>query len=196
MGQGILLLTIYSLGLAVPFLLGTVLIERLMRHRRGFGPWLPQLERISAVLIIAIGLLMVFNTTAAEIIDRSLAVSTHASLFKQITYALAGGCIGALLYAWGYENLLKYSQPLLVCATVLLALVFVPGIGMKINGARRWLGVGGVAIGQPSECVKVLLPAAYIHWFLQQRGEIDFKAFVKRLAWFAIPLGLIFLAAR
>jgi cytochrome c-type biogenesis protein len=59
MGQGILLLTIYSLGLAVPFLLGTVLIERLMRHRRGFGPWLPRLERISAVLIIAIGLLMV-----------------------------------------------------------------------------------------------------------------------------------------
>jgi cytochrome c-type biogenesis protein len=59
MGQGILLLTIYSLGLAVPFLLGTVLIERFMRHRRGFGPWLPRLERISAVLIIAIGLLMV-----------------------------------------------------------------------------------------------------------------------------------------
>lgn len=59
MGQGVLLLTVYSLGLAVPFLLGTVLIERLMRHRRGFGPWLPRLERISAVLIIAIGLLMV-----------------------------------------------------------------------------------------------------------------------------------------
>lgn len=59
MGQGVLLLTVYSLGLAVPFLLGTVLIERFMRHRRGFGPWLPRLERISAVLIILIGLLMV-----------------------------------------------------------------------------------------------------------------------------------------
>ncbi len=59
MGQGVLLLTVYSLGLAVPFLLGTVLIERFMRHRRGIGPWLPRLERISAVLIIAIGLLMV-----------------------------------------------------------------------------------------------------------------------------------------
>jgi cytochrome c-type biogenesis protein len=58
MGQGVLLLTIYSLGLAVPFLLGTVLIDRFMRHRKGFGPWLPRLERISAVLIIAIGILM------------------------------------------------------------------------------------------------------------------------------------------
>ena len=59
MGQGVLLLTVYSLGLAVPFLLGTVLIERFMRHRRNFGPWLPRLERISAVLIIVIGVLMV-----------------------------------------------------------------------------------------------------------------------------------------
>jgi cytochrome c-type biogenesis protein len=58
MGQGVLLLTIYSLGLALPFLLGTVLIDRFMRHRKGFGPWLPRLERISAVLIIAIGILM------------------------------------------------------------------------------------------------------------------------------------------
>jgi cytochrome c-type biogenesis protein len=59
MGQGVLLLSIYSLGLAVPFLLGTVLIDRFMRHRKGFGPWLPRLERISAVLIIAIGILMI-----------------------------------------------------------------------------------------------------------------------------------------
>ena len=58
MEQGVALLTVYSLGLAVPFLLGTVLIDRFMRRRAGFGPWLPRLERISAVLILAIGILM------------------------------------------------------------------------------------------------------------------------------------------
>lgn len=59
MTQGIALLTVYSAGLAVPFLLGTVLIDRFMRTRTGFGPWLPRLERISGVLILAIGLLMI-----------------------------------------------------------------------------------------------------------------------------------------
>jgi len=59
MGQGIALLSVYSLGLAVPFLLGTVLIDRFMRRRASFGPWLPRLERISGALVIAIGLLMV-----------------------------------------------------------------------------------------------------------------------------------------
>src|SRR5688572_13577938 len=58
-GQGVLLLTIYHLGLGVPFLLGTVLIDRFMRHREGFVPWLPRVDRISAVLIIAIGILMI-----------------------------------------------------------------------------------------------------------------------------------------
>ncbi|HEU0163935.1 MAG TPA: cytochrome c biogenesis protein CcdA [Thermomicrobiales bacterium] len=58
-GRGIALLSVYSLGLAVPFLLGTVLIDRFIRRRAGFGPWLPRLERISAVLIVAIGVLMI-----------------------------------------------------------------------------------------------------------------------------------------
>lgn len=57
--QGMALLGVYSLGLAVPFLLGTVLLERFMRSRPAFGRWLPRIERISAALVIVIGVLMV-----------------------------------------------------------------------------------------------------------------------------------------
>lgn len=59
MGQGVALLSVYSLGLAVPFLLGTVMIDRFMRHRREFGPWLPRLERTSGVLVVGIAILMI-----------------------------------------------------------------------------------------------------------------------------------------
>jgi len=58
MPQGVALLAVYSLGLAVPFLLGTVLLDRYMQTRPAFGRWLPRIERISAVLVIAIGILM------------------------------------------------------------------------------------------------------------------------------------------
>ena len=57
--QGVALLAVYSLGLAVPFLLGTVLLDRYMQTRPAFGRWLPRIERISAVLVIVIGLLMI-----------------------------------------------------------------------------------------------------------------------------------------
>ena len=47
------------------------------------------LARLFQWLSSSTGLLMVFNTTAAEIIDRSLPVSTHSALFKQIAYDLS-----------------------------------------------------------------------------------------------------------
>lgn len=59
LGQGMALLTVYSAGLAIPFLLATVMLDRFMARRSRFGAWMPWVERISAVLILAIGVLMV-----------------------------------------------------------------------------------------------------------------------------------------
>jgi cell division protein FtsW len=146
---------------------------------------------VSVALLFSIGLAWVFNTTSAEIIDRSLSASTHTALYKQIAYSLIGVCGGLFVYRWGYENLIRYSFPLLIAVSVLLVLVFVPGIGMKINGARRWLGFMGIPIGQPSEGVKILLPAAYIHWYLKQAKPIEFKPFLKFLFWLSVPAALI-----
>lgn len=146
---------------------------------------------ISVALLFSMGLLMVFNTTSAEIIDRALSTSTHSPLFRQIAYSAVGMFGGLLIYRWGHENLIRWSFPLLAAGTFLLVLVFVPGIGMTINGARRWLGLGGFPVGQPSECIKILLPLAYIHWFLQRENPIAFVPFVKMLACLAIPVALI-----
>lgn len=145
---------------------------------------------VSVALLFSIGLLMVFNTTAAEIIDRSLNISTHTALLKQIGYSFVGICGGLCVYRWGYENLIRYSIPLLICATFLLVLVFIPGIGQTLNGARRWLGFFGFSF-QPSECVKILIPATYIFWFLKQEGPIGFMPLVKILGWLSIPVALI-----
>src|SRR5690606_18100565 len=51
------------------------------------------------------------------------------------------------------------GQYLLLACFVLLALVFVPGVGVSVNGARRWLNFG-VANFQAVEAVKLL----YIVW--------------------------------
>ncbi len=52
----------------------------------------------------------------------------------------------------------------LIVPIILLALVFVPGIGKSNYGATRWIGVGGVTV-QPSELAKygfVVFSAAYM----------------------------------
>jgi cell division protein FtsW len=49
---------------------------------------------IPVAILFSFGLLMIFNTTAAEIIDRSLTTDTHAVLFKQGLYGVLGLALG------------------------------------------------------------------------------------------------------
>lgn len=135
---------------------------------------------------------MVFNTTAAEIIDRSLDTSIHASLIKQMAHGLFGIVLGYIGYRLGYERLLRWSPYLLLGVTVLLASLFIPGIAQKINGARRWINVFGFSF-QPSEFAKILIPAVFIQWHLSCKEAPTFLPFFKILGWLTIPLALILL---
>jgi cytochrome c-type biogenesis protein len=59
--KGILLLAIYSLGLAVPFLLTSLGIERFLKFYAQFRRHLRKVEITSGVLLIALGVLIGFN---------------------------------------------------------------------------------------------------------------------------------------
>lgn len=62
-----------------------------------------------------------------------------------------------------YEKLKRAGLPALILSLVLLALVFVPGLGKSNYGATRWIGFGGFTI-QPSEIAKygfVMFTAGY-----------------------------------
>jgi len=146
---------------------------------------------LSVALIFSIGLLMVFNTTAAEIIDRDLDVNTHSALLKQVVFGVFGMGVGFTAYQLGYERLLRWSVPLLAIITVLLIALFIPGVAQTINGAKRWLNIFGFSF-QPSECAKILIPAVFIQWAVKQK-EINFLSFFKVLCCLAVPLALILL---
>lgn len=145
---------------------------------------------LTASVIFLLGLVMIFSTTSAEVLDHDLDKSTRQALLKQIYYAFGG-----LLLAWGvikvgYKNLLRYSTPLLIFFSFLLLLTLIPGIGREVNGSRRWLNLGGLSF-QPSEFVKYLVPAYFIHHFLKQEEQFAFKDFIKLIGIIAIPMGLI-----
>jgi len=58
-GQGIGLLGVYSLGLAVPFLLATLLLERFLTGFQRFRHYLPWVSRASGALLLVMGMLLV-----------------------------------------------------------------------------------------------------------------------------------------
>lgn len=91
----------------------------------------------------------------------------YGDAFFFVTKQLVGGAIGLLAMIAAafvpYKKLAALKYPLAALAAVLLALVFVPGIGVTNYGATRWIGLGSLTI-QPSEIAKyafVLFAAAH-----------------------------------
>jgi cytochrome c-type biogenesis protein len=57
--RGMLLLAVYSAGLALPFLLAAFAVESFLEWFQRFRPFLPWVMRISGVMLVAVGLLLV-----------------------------------------------------------------------------------------------------------------------------------------
>jgi len=120
---------------------------------------------ICVAAIFVIGLVTIFSTTSAEVLDHDLAKNYHHAVLKQIYFGLAGLALGAIAWKLGYQRFLQYSPTILYLFIFLLVLTLIPGIGREVNGSRRWLGAMGFSF-QPSEFVKYIVPAYIIHRFL------------------------------
>jgi cell division protein FtsW len=141
--------------------------------------------------LFAIGLVMIFSTTSAEILDHDLDKSTYHAVVKQICYAVAGIAMALFLWKFGYERLLEWSPYLLLLFTFLLVLVLIPGVGKEVNGSKRWLNIAGLSL-QPSEFVKYLVPAFFIRWILRrEEGDLTFREFLRLAGCVFVPMLLI-----
>ncbi len=145
---------------------------------------------ICVLVLFVLGLCMVFNTTSAEVLDRALPRSTHHAMMKQVLYAVLGSVAAVGIWFFGYENMLRLSGVFLIVSTVLLVCVFIPGVGQNINGAHRWLNIGGYSF-QPSEFVKFFIPMYYVHAISTLSKPVSLNNFLKILGKVAIPMGLI-----
>lgn len=145
---------------------------------------------ISAILLM--GLLMIFNTTSAEVVEvGSWSIAFHA-LIRQFLYLILSCFVGAFIVAVGYKEILKWSPYFLVAVSILLCLVLVPGVGQKINGARRWISLLGNSL-QPSEFAKYAIGLFFIEKMALKnpKESFSYKKFFEVLFYCFIPIGLI-----
>jgi len=146
---------------------------------------------IAALIVFGLGLVMIFSTTSAEVLDLDLDKSTHQAMLRQIVYALIGVSLALSVWWLGYRRLLDLTPYLLLFFTFLLVLVLIPGIGKVVNGSRRWLVIAGFSF-QPSEFVKYLVPAYAVHRIIDFGDtSLNFKDFLKLAGVCAVPLLLV-----
>jgi cell division protein FtsW len=111
----------------------------------------------------------------------------------QLVWCAVGLVFATIATAIDYKHLKKFSLVLLALSVVLLVLVFAPHVGIKVNGARRWIGYGGIRF-QPSELAKLALIIFIAHYgehFQRQMKTIRYGLVVPGMV-MALVLGLIF----
>ncbi len=143
---------------------------------------------LGVAALICLGLLMVFNTTSAEIIDKG--VVTYIPLLKQTMYISFGIGIGVLCYFIGYEFFLHRGKLIYAFLIFLLIAVFLPKIGSCVNGSSRWINIFGLSL-QPSEFMKVGFPIFYLYLLKTADNTVSFKRFCVWLMFLVLPICLI-----
>lgn len=146
---------------------------------------------LTTFIIFVLGVVMIFSTSSAEVLDHDLDKSTHWAPLRQLYFACGALVLAYAAWKGGYRRILRWSPFLLLICTFLLILVLIPGIGKQVHGSKRWLNVAGVSF-QPSEFLKYLLPAYLIHWLsLRSVREISAKAFLRLVVLMAVPIVLV-----
>jgi cell division protein FtsW len=139
---------------------------------------------VAALLLV--GLVMVTSASMA-VAARDL----HDPFYFMERQFVFGGC--GLLVAWAVTRVPaelwdKYSLALLVIGLSLLLLVLIPGLGAKINGARRWMRIGPMNF-QVSELAKVLVLTWVCSYCVRKRAELE-----QTFAGLMRPVGLLIVA--
>ena len=108
----------------------------------------------TALLLVGFGVIMVYSASAIRAQERF--GDPYLFLRRQALWATLA--VGAMLWAMhvDYRRLQRWTPLAVLAALALLGAALVPGIGVKANGARRWLRLLGLSF-QPAEFAKLAL---------------------------------------
>jgi cell division protein FtsW len=126
-----------------------------MARRRHPHPIEHSILITATLCLLAAGAVMVFSASSARTLLSGQGDGT-SFMVKYVMYGTVGFVLMQLIARRGLDIVLKATQPLLLFAFVCLVLVKLPGFGVTVNGARRWLGAGPLVF-QPSEVMKLAL---------------------------------------
>ena len=139
--------------------------------------------------LLVIGIVMLFSTSA-------YARDSHGDVYffikRQAIWIGIGlvACIFAALV--NYQFWQKTWWLWFAVALAALALCYIPHIGMRINGSRRWVGYGPITF-QPSELAKIATIIFLAAWFARREkpdGNV-LSGFIIPLAIISVPAALV-----
>jgi cell division protein FtsW len=125
---------------------------------------------LSAFGLASLGLIMVASSSI------SIADSQHIGpfyyLIRHLMFLGLGIGLACVVARIELARIESHAFLLLLLGLILLLLVFVPGIGMRINGARRWVNLG-ISGFQSVEMVKLILIVYLASYLVRHRDSVQ-----------------------
>jgi len=113
---------------------------------------------LSIVLLVLIlclfGIIMVFSASYYVSINES--GTPYAYLRRQLLWFAMGLAAMIILSRIDYHFWINFTPIFYLVGLGLLVALFIPGLGIEVNGATRWIGVGPITI-MPGEIAKITL---------------------------------------
>jgi cell division protein FtsW len=135
--------------------------------RGRYDPWL----LLAITGLVAFGIVMVASSSIA-VADGQHIGEFHYLKRHLFLLALGGGLAAWIALRVELDGLERYSGRLMLFTFLLLLLVFVPHVGMRINGARRWINLR-VAGFQPVELAKLTVVLYVASYLVRHRDGVE-----------------------
>lgn len=124
----------------------------------------------ASIALACFGVVMVASSSIA--VGETLDVGPYYFLIKHLMFLTLGAGVAGLLMRTELKTIEQQDRLLLVLCFVMLLLVFVPGIGKTVNGARRWLDFRIMGF-QAVEAVKLMYIVWLASYLVRFRDEVN-----------------------
>src|SRR3954453_5378332 len=144
----------------------------------------------ATLCLLAAGAVMVYSASSARTLLQGQGDGT-TYLVRYVIYGALGLVAMHQLSRRGLDVVARVTGPLLAIAFAGLVLVKLPGIGVEVNGARRWIGAGPLQF-QPSELAKLALVLYAVKFLVDKPKSIrEPRLLVPLLGIFAVACLLV-----
>jgi len=146
---------------------------------------------ITVLIMLAFGLIMVFSASAPV----SVRFHGHSWHFFRMQAMWIGLGLIAMFVAMNvdYKVLGRFAKLGLYITIILHIVVIIPGVGITVNEATRWLGFGEAFSFQPSEFAKIALVLYFAKMLSQNPSRVKtVKGLLPYLAIIGIIAGLLY----
>ncbi len=135
------------------------------------------------ILLVTLGIMFIYSSGINQ-----NGILVKKEYLRQIMWAIVGLVIMVLVAFIDYRKYNRYLK--YVYAAVIVVLVLTRILARDINGARSWIGIGGLGI-QPSEPSKIIFILFLAYYLERSQNEKPLRRFIYATVIMIVPMGLI-----